>query len=202
MSCQIINHVRSCLEGVLKTSKIISVYQYGRLDGRDRDFFVVLSGNVPFTHVIRNEFDVTSVGEDWLFMLATYRDPLLVEPMVTGTHISGDELFLVQKKIWQTPDPDCGDYLLFSAELFYEWMLQNRSANNSLGVRECARFAYSYTLFARHYSFTTELVTFAALRKRYPNLDTFVSTLKQGNCTDGKVCEIVQEAIDTTSISG
>lgn len=154
------------LFSAIKKAEIVCVVHYGNTTGGDIDLFVVIKNEAPYNTFRLGLLDITAICQQALPVMLRHCDPLVTEPILTGTVIYGSHPLINRECINKVCDDFTPNYLMQYARLFYGWACLLVMENRMYEGVQTLGFAYSYVLYAVHYYKGGSLVTFSEIRRK------------------------------------
>jgi len=143
---------------------------YGsRRPGRDIDILVVLNCAPPVPTAVLGYLDLLMFGRDYFDTALSLFDPVVVEPVLTGELLFGNEQFLADWRKQVTcghPGKDSVNYLL--ARSVTELVSSRHILNGDTGVGEYVKWSFQNLSFS---------IAYASFAKRYAKADSTPCTL-------------------------
>ena len=138
---------------------LLALYVYGsRLPGRDLDMMALFAAQPTPGELCAGGLDLHCVGLERARYLLRHRDPLIVEPLVTGELVVGDDEThesLMADLDASSAGPETVRHLLHSALSCYQGAVQQVHAPDPRGRERGLRnldFAITYLGLAREYA--------------------------------------------------
>jgi len=165
---------------------------YGsRIPTSDQDYLVILSERQGSPNCVLARYDILQLDMEEASALTQLRDPIITEPILTGTPIPGyeDEFKKYLQLLKESPiTPAISSHLLKCAIREYQKVSQFapalRNRRDLAEFASTAAFAVSYLTFARYYSEHSLAITLAQLMETVPTLRKVVD-LKRSARTIG-----------------
>ncbi len=192
-SSQILSDLFGSLQ--VDNDQVELVVWYGNRQGRDIDLLVILKGGLSNTIIGSCGYgllDIGFVGKSWVPMMIKHLDPIIVEPILTGEIIWGENNQWCQDILKQEVDEDIPIYLLQSAEIFYEWSVLHTFENRFREAILTLSFACSYILYAEKYWSGKNLVLFKDLLSSNDGLwirQNLIKAKSKGHISRYDVCQ-------------
>jgi len=147
-----------------KTKPLLAVH-YGNKKGEDIDIFVISPLVTEYTCLKQGCFDIIDVNQEIAEVMVHNLDPLITEPVLTGTALIGEEKMAEYKKIILATEatPVIVKYLLTKAKLFFSWAKTFFEQNNYQNAINNLSFVASYLFFTQYYSQVKSVATYREL---------------------------------------
>ncbi len=173
--------VGEVVDTLVANDDTLLVVRYGSNPGRDVDLLLVSRSEPARERVELAGLDVLHLSMARTEELARLRDPLVTEPVLTGTSLGGDRASF--ERLWNlatSPEVDSdtvGHLLDESARLFRLARGQARLASRQSGAQDLnawsivnAAWAAAYWLLAGHFSRFTSAIRLEELRAADPRM--------------------------------
>ena len=79
------------VEQRLDITTIESMFRFGNLSGRDIDLFLITSEDQLYKQIEFDIYDITIIGSKYVRRLIQIKDPIVIEPLLTGKLILGTD---------------------------------------------------------------------------------------------------------------
>jgi hypothetical protein len=165
------NNVLSALFSVVEPKEVdIAIFYGNRKGNNDVDIFLVFKKEMPYG-CFKNQkpLDITFIGKSHADLMIKNLDPLITEPLLTGTTIYGEDKAYKSKLRNSEPNPDVVRYLTEKAKTFYSWSEIFYPSGSYKETANNLRFTISYIIFASYYSKNNKVITFGELVRLHPN---------------------------------
>lgn len=145
------------------------IIYYGNKGGRDIDVFVILTGEIEYSCIYKDFFDITYVGERNVNKMIKNFDPLLTEPLLTGDVLYGELSHIKNNLMISNYSKKTFEYLKGRSKMYFNWAEKHFENGDLIYSCDCLRFSLSFFYFAIHYKKGGKIITFSDLLKKDNN---------------------------------
>lgn len=164
------SEIKNQIFSAFPQTEIASIIRYGNFYGKDVDVFLIIKTNCLYNCWQRELLDVTCVGGSNFFEMMRNLDPIVIDPILSGLEVFGNNLNSLKNIILKTKaTKDTSMYLSKVSSLFFEWAIQHLNQRNLVQASDALRFSISYLIFAKHYYFNEKPIKYLELVEYYPN---------------------------------
>ena len=178
--------IQTVLDTIIADEDVLLVIRFGKKAGRDLDLLVISQIEPPQEHVEIIGLDILQFSITRTETLARLRDPLVTEPLLTGSILGGDKCIMEQLILQITtssPDHGAVGHLLEESMRLYrlarnQAQVANNYTNNvHLNCWSIINSAWcaSYLLMARHYLHSASPVCLEDLKVSNIGLDKLIN---------------------------
>lgn len=159
-------HLTELIISTVAEKDIRTVMQYGNINGKDIDIFIILSRDILYEKITKNYVDITVVGYRFYGYLLSVFDPIATEPTLNGTVLWGENISKEKTTLLNSKSNlnTINHLINFSLQIISQAKQDFQQKNVPQAFINII-FALSYAYYASYYVNCESVVEFKALLK-------------------------------------
>jgi hypothetical protein len=149
---------------IINKDNIISIIYYGNRKGHDIDLCIIVNTPINYQKKTVDELDITIFNEKYFLYLTGLLDPLVTEPVLTGSVVYGKSIGNYRTTILNsTPSKNVINHLCEYANLIFEAAKKLYLEKKYIDSMTNILFCLSYITYANYYKQATKVILFQDL---------------------------------------